>query len=254
MVEFNIIKEVKVDLPGTVKAVGDLVARFGNFAVDNVKAVLSKFVREKPGYKDDNMLTMLTTSESALRVIQDSQFASTDTLQEIRARIIAQEYEHPNGISRRAAEEMLKISGQEFEYFEENVAPFCSEDGIIFYPCIFSFDLGKMRKALITMNVIHSVVEDVNFGNCVAECEAQGVVKKKFLTSHFAITLSIKAMTLRDMCATQLNQIGMDLCKICKPKPLNPEILAKTKEEFLKLGLKEGEDFTFEQRKIPHQL
>lgn len=232
---FDLKVGIKAD---AIREIGDQLARFGYFIGQNVQSTLGKVTNKITNFNKDKFNKALTESEILLRVIDDTKFASTEDLQEIRARIIAREYENPNSISLRSLAEINKLSAKEFFWFEENIAPFIIKNKFC------NLNLRFHRNEEITDYMLDNAFPDLDLcsGNLAS------------ITQNGIIILNFKFCTLKMNYHNQLEhlfavhpltQYLQDLNKLCEPKPWKDEWINATKAELTKLGLVEGQDFEF---------
>jgi hypothetical protein len=224
-----------------VNAIGNNLGRFGVYCVENIKNVISFFVKKVPNATEEKFTTMCQTSPTALRMIDDSKFAGTEEMQEIRARILAQEYNHPNSISMRSWEEMKKMSATEFKYFEENIAPYCSNNLCVLSTIDYNI-AANMKFMNGKFDYQYSYIDPIN----LAHTNQENIVAFPF-KNHHKLHLSINAMQKiqNKKISVLLTEFGFDLCKICEPRPWDLSVINETKIELEKLGLIYNTDFQF---------
>jgi hypothetical protein len=227
-----------------ITAIGDQVEKLTGFMQGNRESVIQKF-SNKAEYDKEKFEIALMNSDIFLRTLDESKFAGTEEMQEIRARILAQEYNHPNSISMRSWEEMKKMSATEFKYFEENIAPYV--DGNLF---ISSRDFTSTIAH--NMSVIQSNLFRYSYTRNIKELNEKNINNYTYYTCNNKnkLALSINAMgkiTNNDMPTVNktLTEFGVDLCKICEPRPWDLSVINETKLELEKLGLIYNTDFAF---------
>jgi hypothetical protein len=162
-------------------------------------------------------------------------------MQEIRARILAQEYNDPNSISMRSWEEMKKMSAAEFKYFEENIAPYCSNNLCVLSKLDYQI-AAKMKFNHGKFEYNYSYIDPIN----LAKINNENIVAFPF-KNHHKLDLSINAMEKMQnkKISVLLTDFGYDLCKICEPRPWDLSVINETKIELEKLGLIYNTDFQF---------
>jgi hypothetical protein len=226
-----------------VNAIGNNLGRFGVYCVENIKNVISFFVKKVPNATEEKFTTMCQTSPTALRMIDDSKFAGTEEMQEIRARILAQEYNHPNSISMKSWEEMKKMSAAEFKYFEENISPYCH------HLACFIIPREKIENLILVQNMnIFLINRSFSFDNDIStllENEQWKFIEYAYFYNKNKLHFSKNALEKLKHKIMNLTEFGSDLCKICEPRPWDLSIINETKIKLEKLGLIYNTDFKF---------
>lgn len=184
-------------------------------------------------------------SQVMLSAIENSRFTNDETLQDIRARIIASEYQNPNGLSLRFFEEVKKLSTEEFLWFEENVAPFGSVLGYS-SPLFIIDEEFRYINAVMNMNILTDGAYNFSQYIDIFQTENKKYIIYPYFINKSKISLSQNALEKLKGKIPVLNQFGTQLCKICEPKPWSDEYINISKAYLVNLGLKEGEDFKFE--------
>ena len=153
----------------------------------------------------------LQESDIATDVITDATHKGTEILQDIRARILANEYHKPNSISLRSWEEIKKISADEFLWFEKEIAPFVSGIALV---------LPKSRiennQQALNMGII--------FTDKVTKYLANGMSQNSYIPfAKNRISIATEDISKINDQFLAVPAFVTDLCKICEINPWTEE-------------------------------
>lgn len=216
---------------------------YGIVCRKNIEDTLSKAIDKIENFTMEKLHEIAQVSDIFLRTLDDTKFAGTEEMQEIRARILAQEYNHPNSISMKSWEEMKKMSAAEFKYFEENISPYCH------HLACFIIPREKIENLILVQNMnIFLINRSFSFDNDIStllENEQWKFIEYAYFYNKNKLHFSKNALEKLKHKIMNLTEFGSDLCKICEPRAWDLAVINETKIELEKLGLIYNTDFKF---------
>lgn len=216
---------MSLNLPKTSIKVDNLIVS----AMDsNISALLGILFKKIDNFVGDKFINRIQESEIGLKVIQDSQLTNNKSLQEIRARILKQEYYNPNTISPRAWEEIKKLSAEEFQKFEESICPLCDEIGR------FLSNDKQLQAFLLDINA---------FSNLQRHCGDESLNKNKTTDAKLELKNKYCIIFAPNKLPNSfpiLNSWTRDLLKICEYRDLNDTHIAHIKNYLKSINLSEN--------------